>query len=123
MVEEHGTEMTSRDKKDARRVQADFEFDEVGIGGRRSRRDRGGGSGSGTERDPPPHNPLLAGPSGSNGRRRDGFGANLTVEGGTNTPPPLEPSHRPSPSPPPDDPILAEYVASYYRISKFSPSN
>ncbi|KIM91792.1 hypothetical protein PILCRDRAFT_902 [Piloderma croceum F 1598] len=42
MVDEHGADMTSRDKKDARRIQADFEFDEVGVGGRRSRRDRGG---------------------------------------------------------------------------------
>jgi hypothetical protein len=113
MVDEHGADMTSRDKKDARRIQADFEFDEVGVGGRRSRRDRGGASGGGSsERDPPPHNAPTIGPSRPNGRRREGFGANLTVEGGTNTPPAPVPSRHPSPSPPPDDPILAECVLS-----------
>lgn len=110
MVEEHGADMTSRDKKDARRVQADFEFDEVGIGGWRSRRERGAG---GNERDPPPHNPprnpSAAGPSRPNGRHREGFGANLTMEGSTSA---STPPRRQSPSPPPDDPTLAEYVES-----------
>lgn len=113
MVDEHGSDMTSRDKKDARRIQADFEFDEVGIGGRR-RRDWGGGSGGGnSERDLPPHIPPTVGPSRSNGRRREGFGANLTVEGGTNTPPVPVLNRPPSPSPPPDDPIFAECVVSF----------
>lgn len=104
MVDEHGQEMTSRDKKDARRVQADFEFDEVGIGGgRRGGRRGGGGGDSGTP---------AAGPSRLNGNsRRNAFGGNLTVEGaGMNIPTPPGPSRRASPSPPPEDPILAEYV-------------
>jgi E3 ubiquitin-protein ligase ZNF598 len=107
MVDEHGADMSSRDKKDARRVQAEFEFDEIGIGGRRSRRDRGGGGGNDPEPPPP-----AAGLSRPNGRRRGGFGANLTREGSPNTQTPPELSLRPSPSPPPDDPILAEYVGS-----------
>src|ERR1700734_3489746 len=106
MVDEHGADMTSRDKRDVRRVQADFEVDEVGIGGRRSRRDRGGGRGGGNERDPPLDNTPAAGPSRPNGRLREGFGANLTVEGDTNTPMTPGPSRRPSPSPPLDDPVL-----------------
>lgn len=108
MVEVHGGDMTSRDKKDARRVQADFEFDEVGIGGnRRGRRDRGGSGDH--EREPPPSTPPV-GPSRPNGRRREGFGANLTPVGGVNTPTLPGLSRRGSPSPPPEDPVLAEYV-------------
>lgn len=104
MVDVHGGNMTSRDRKDARRIQADFEYDEVGIGGgRRGRRDLGGGD---HEREPPP-NTSPVGPSRPNGRRRNGFGANLTPAGG---PTPLGPSRRASPSPPPEDPLLAEYV-------------
>ena len=122
MVDEHGADMTSRDKKDARRVQADFEFDEVGIGGRRNRRDRGGGSGGGNgDRDPPQHNPFT-GPSRQNSRRREGFGVNLTVDGGTNTPAPPG-SSRLSPSPPPEDPILAECVAFFYSFIQCSSVN
>lgn len=111
MVEEHGADMTSRDKKDARRIQADFEFDEVGIGGGRRRRGGGAGGGGG-DRDPPPHNPP-AGSSRPNGRRREGFSGNLTVERGADTPAPTPPgpSRRASPSPPPDDPVEAEYVS------------
>ncbi|KAG5720335.1 LIM domain and RING finger protein, partial [Termitomyces sp. T112] len=86
MVEEHGSDMSSRDKKDARRIQADFEFEEVGRHGRRDR-----GSHRDREREPPPHRqgqqdsgpsfaPAVLRPPGP-GRRREGFGANLTVEG------------------------------------------
>lgn len=37
MVDEHGGEMSTRDKKEARRIQADFEFEEIGRPGRRDR--------------------------------------------------------------------------------------
>jgi E3 ubiquitin-protein ligase ZNF598 len=102
MVEEHGAAMSARDRKDARRVQADFEFEEVGGRGR-GRRNQ--------EREPPPHQqpqpppPPAPGPSRPPGgsRRRD-FGTTLTAEGGNpnpgdslgNTP---GPSRRQSPSP------------------------
>ncbi|KAG6874827.1 hypothetical protein C0992_006401 [Termitomyces sp. T32_za158] len=102
MVEEHGSDMSSRVKKDARRVQADFEFEEVG---RRGRRDRG--SHRDREREPPPQHrqvqqdpgpssvPTFLRPQGP-GRRREGFGANLTVEGaGNGTPEPSRPSSPP----------------------------
>ena len=114
MVEEHGADMTSRDKKDTRRIQADFEFDEVGIGGRRNGRDWGGGSSGGnSERALPPRSPPPVGQSRPNGRRREGFGTNLTIEGSTNTPQTPVLTRRPSPSPPLDDPILAECVVSF----------
>ena len=45
-VEDHGGDMSSRDKKDARRVQADFAFEEVGGRHGHARKDR--------EREPPP---------------------------------------------------------------------
>ncbi|KII88284.1 hypothetical protein PLICRDRAFT_29860 [Plicaturopsis crispa FD-325 SS-3] len=112
MVEEHGMDMSSRDKKDARRIQAGFEFEEVGVGGRRGRGGRGDRE---HEREPPPHQPPAApapGPSRpTGGRRREGFGATLTVDGGSssnsNTP---QHSRRPSPGPPGPaaDPVVAE---------------
>lgn len=105
--------MSSRDKKDARRVQADFEFDEVGVGGAGGggRRRRGGGGPGGGNRDPSSQQNAPAGPSRpNNGRGRGGFSGNLTVENGTSTPTPPGPSRRASPSPPPDDPIQAQYV-------------
>ncbi|KAG6332563.1 hypothetical protein ID866_6529 [Astraeus odoratus] len=69
-VEVHGTEMSSRDKRDARRVQAEFTFDDAGGGSRRHRTPR--------EREPPPE------PSGPplrpTGSRREAFGGRLTSE-------------------------------------------
>ncbi|KAI0371661.1 hypothetical protein BV20DRAFT_1042998 [Pilatotrama ljubarskyi] len=90
MVEEHGAEMSARDRRDARRVDAPFEFEEVGAGsgGRRGRRDRGDRE---REREPPPHSgaqPPGAGPGVGAGarpqaagaRRREAFGGSLTTE-------------------------------------------
>lgn len=96
MVEEHGAEMSARDKKDAMRIQAEFEFEEVG-GGRRGRRDR-------REREQPT-TPVPAGPSrpnGAGGRRREAFNGSLTTEtSDINRNPNLsqQPSRRQSPSP------------------------
>ncbi|KAF5364596.1 hypothetical protein D9758_005587 [Tetrapyrgos nigripes] len=107
MVEEHGAAMTARDRKDARRIQADFEFEEVGGRGRgRRNQDR--------EREPPPPRqqqqppppPAPGPPRPTGGGRRKDFGAALTAEGGNpspahssgNTPGP-GPSRRESPSP------------------------
>lgn len=110
MVEEHGGDMSARDKKDARRIQADFEFEEVGTGGRRGRRDRGDRE---REREPPPHDPPRANAAGA--RRRDAFGGNLTTVSSTpatpNAGPSRNQSRRQSPSPTADmDPAVAEYV-------------
>lgn len=82
MVEAHGADMSARDMKDARRIQAEFEFEEVGAGGRRGRRDRGDRE---REREPPPH----AGPSrpaAAGARRREAFGGALTTEGAPSAP-------------------------------------
>ena len=109
MVEVHGSDMSARDMKDARRIQAEFEFEDVGAGGRRGRRDRGDRE---REREPPPP----AGPSRPNAagaRRREAFGGTLTADigpsaipnGGTSR----IGSRRQSPSPD-MDPAVAEYV-------------
>lgn len=107
VVEEHGAEMSSRDKKDARRVEADFEFEEVAAG--RRRRERGN---NGTrDREPPTSAPPpQASRQPANARRRD-FGANLT-EGvqpqNGNTSNHMQ-NRTPSPLPVADvDPIVAE---------------
>lgn len=108
MMDEHGTSMTARDKKEARRVVAEFDFEEIpGSGGRRRR-----------EREPPPP----ANQHGSRPNRRDGFGAALTTTGtqptGSNAPPSTTsastPSFRresPQPATEPVDPELAQYVS------------
>ena len=80
-VEDHGGDMSSRDKKDARRVQADFAFEEVGGRHGHARRDR--------EREPPPQAPppprqqQAVPPPGSGARRREAFGGGLTQVGET----------------------------------------
>lgn len=111
MVEEHGADMSARDKKDARRVQADFEFEEVGTGGRRPRREHE----RDRDREPPPRpiqqpqpQPAATRPP-AGGRRREGFGSSLTPSG-SNAPTPANgqrvldstpsgPSRRASPAP------------------------
>ncbi|KIJ59677.1 hypothetical protein HYDPIDRAFT_100159 [Hydnomerulius pinastri MD-312] len=111
-VEVHGADMSSRDKRDARRVQAEFEFDDTG-GNRRGRRDRGD-----REREPPPlqnQNTTHAVPRGVV-RRREGFGGHITAEsGGNQTVQSSGPSRRASPSPPRGDvdPIVAERHAAF----------
>lgn len=123
-VEEHGAEMSARDKRDARRVQAEFEFEEVGgAPGRRGRRDRGDRE---REREPPPHAPPTAQPPGANGsrpqaagaRRREAFGGNLTANGASLQ---ANSSRRQSPSPSPadGDPRLSALVA---RVASLAPN-
>lgn len=116
MVEVHGADMTARDKKDARRVPAEFEFDEVGVGGGGGRRGRGGGVFGGVGRgNRDSSQNMLAGPSRPyNGRGRGGFSGSLTVESGTSPP---GPSRIASPSPPPDDPVQAQYVVLFISIT------
>ncbi|KAI0080534.1 hypothetical protein K474DRAFT_1637363 [Panus rudis PR-1116 ss-1] len=134
MVEEHGQDMSAKDRKDARRIQADFEFEEVGVGGRRGRRDRGDRE---REREPPPSAApaAAAGPSrapgapaanaGAGARRREAFGGNLTVDNANGTPNASQhPSRRQSPSPAADvDPaVLERHTAFLARISSLAPN-
>ena len=103
-VEVHGADMSSKDKRDARRVQAEFEFDDAGGGGRRGRRDRGDRE---RERELPPVQ--VQGRSG--GRRREAFGGHLTTTEGTRTTtPPSVLSGRTSPIRDEVDPLVAEWV-------------
>jgi E3 ubiquitin-protein ligase ZNF598 len=73
-VEEHGAEMSSRDRKDARRIEAEFEFEDIAVGRRR----RDGNYDRGRDREPPPPARSSQGQP-VNARRRD-FGANLTSD-------------------------------------------
>ncbi|PCH37814.1 hypothetical protein WOLCODRAFT_135863 [Wolfiporia cocos MD-104 SS10] len=100
MVEEHGADMTARDKKLAMRIQAEFEFEETSANGRRGRRDR-----QEREREPPPApvpappGPGSSRPDGAGRRRREAFAGNLTGEGANATPSlSQQVSRRPSPS-------------------------
>jgi len=120
LVEEHGGDMSSRDRKDARRVQADFTFEEVGNTSRHGRRDRD------RDRDPPPRQQTpTQGPSSNTvgnpsrpppavSRRREGFGGALTEPGGGG-PSTIPTDSGPRPSTPSPatvdiDPAVAEYV-------------
>lgn len=85
IVEEHGGDMNSKDRRDARRVVADFAFEDAGgrYGhGRRESRDHHERE---REREPPPlsrrpPSPTIPRPPGQS-RRREAFGARLTVDG------------------------------------------
>lgn len=107
VVEEHGAEMSSRDKKDARRVEAEFAFEEIGGG----RRQRERGNNSTRDREPPPSAPPPpASRQPTNVRRRD-FGANLTdaVQSQNANTPSHTQVRTASPLPAADvDPIVAE---------------
>ena len=92
-VEVHGADMSSKDRKDARRVQADFEFDDASGSGRRGRRDRGDRE---REREPPPPPQIVQVQGRAGGRRREAFGGFLTSEG-AQAPQPSVPSGRASP--------------------------
>ncbi|KAH9484495.1 E3 ubiquitin-protein ligase hel2 [Psilocybe cubensis] len=131
MVEAHGGEMSARDKKDARRIQAEFAFEEVGYGGRHGRRDRD------RDREPPPQQQqpqpstsVPPRPAAGGNRRRDGFGGALTTEAGP-TPaqsrqPPPRPETRPStPQPTPEslDPAnLERHGAFLTRLNTLAPN-
>ena len=100
-VEDHGGDMSSRDKRDARRVQADFAFEDVGGRHGHTRRDRDRERDrerdrdreQDRDRDPPPRQQqaqvsfssaaATVPPSGSGARRRDAFGGGLTQAGET----------------------------------------
>lgn len=78
MVEEHGAEMSARDRKDVRRVHTEFEFEEAGSSGRRGRRNRRDRE---HEQEPPPVTPGYTQSNAAGARRREAFGGNLTIDG------------------------------------------
>lgn len=93
-VEDHGGDMSSRDKKDARRIETDFAFEEVGGRHGHGRRDRERDRERERDRDPPPprqqqaqvslsSTATTAPPPGSGARRREAFGGGLTQAGET----------------------------------------
>jgi hypothetical protein len=99
MVEEHGAAMTSKDRREAMKIQADFAFEDTNAG-----RGRRGVPGSAPH--PPPAPPPQPG-SSRGGRRRD-FGGHLTTDNAA--PPPPPPPRAPSPTGGPltDDPEIIE---------------
>jgi hypothetical protein len=118
MVEEHGGAMSSKDRRDARRVVADFAFEDAG--GRHGHGRRDHHHERERESEPPPSRPPPAPtisrpqPTGQS-RRREAFGARLTADG--------VPISEPGPSSSPGtleaiststddtDPAVAEYVS------------
>ncbi|EIM89639.1 uncharacterized protein STEHIDRAFT_51279 [Stereum hirsutum FP-91666 SS1] len=127
MVEEHGAEMSSRQQKDARRINAGFEFQDHNVPG------SGGRRRPPRDREPPPDS-QQPGPGPGSGRqggggggnsRRDRFGGQLTVEGDSSANHSAAPSRRQTPSPPPADmdPVTAErYTGLLARLRSVAPN-
>ncbi|KXN89163.1 hypothetical protein AN958_06156, partial [Leucoagaricus sp. SymC.cos] len=119
-VEEHGATMSSRDKKDAMKVAAEFQFEEVGA--RQGR--RGGGTPRERDREPPPGSQPprpqpQAGPSNS---RRAAFGASLT-DGSSPQPVQSSSSGTASPLIPENDPaVLERHTALLARLQSVAPN-
>ncbi|KAF8447367.1 hypothetical protein L210DRAFT_3609760 [Boletus edulis BED1] len=117
-VEVHGADMSSKGRRDARRVQAEFEFDDAGGTSRRGRRDRGDRE---REREPPPHSVQPPGRTG--GRRREAFGGHLTTTEGTQMAQLLVPSRRASPIRDDVDPLVSERDAAFImRLQHIAPN-
>ncbi|KAL1716434.1 hypothetical protein EV715DRAFT_205332 [Schizophyllum commune] len=117
MVDEHGSTMSARDIKDARRVTTGFDFEEVpGAGGRR----RGQRDGNRAREPPPQQQQPAAGPSRPN--RRQGFGGSLTADGTTPNNPTPPPVQRPATPPRTDiDPAtLARHQELMNRINAYA---
>ncbi len=120
MVEEHGAEMSSRDKKDARRVSAAFEFQ--GASPSSSGRRRRGGpdsaaaavSGGGRERGQHDSHPQIASrPTPGSESLHNLLGAHLMTMHDANdssSDPSRQQAHSPLPS---MDPVTTEYVSFY----------
>ncbi|THH11849.1 hypothetical protein EW145_g384 [Phellinidium pouzarii] len=130
MVEVHGANLSTKDMKDVRRVDAHFDFDHAAGGRRRDRdRDRGHDPGRNQERDPSPAPNSQQRPSG---RRREVFGAALTSEESpglsrTHTPTLHQGNGRSSPLPAGDaDPETARrhaaFMARVANLTSGSPS-
>jgi E3 ubiquitin-protein ligase ZNF598 len=117
MVEEHAAEMSSRDKKDARRVNAAFEFQDASGPNRRRGGvpDSGGsGSGGGRERGQRDSQPQIAPrPTLGSDNRHSLFGAHLTIERDANNSSP-EPSRQQGATPPPPSTDPSAEYASFY---------
>ncbi|KAH6902714.1 hypothetical protein BKA70DRAFT_1304355 [Coprinopsis sp. MPI-PUGE-AT-0042] len=76
MVEQHGSDMTSRDRKMAQRVQAEFGYEQP-----HNHRRQEPARQQQQQQQPPPSAPPTSGPSrGGGNSRRAAFGGNLTVD-------------------------------------------
>lgn len=138
MVEGHGEDMSSRDKKDARRVVADFAFQS-----RRNphhqyeRAQERGREGEPPPSWPPPGPTIIAGPvprqsqaTGQN-KRREAFGARLTVDDATTigessilaSQPAIESNRTPTPTRDDVDPAVADrHGALISRLQSLAPN-
>lgn len=122
MVEAHGGDMSARDKREARRVQAEFAFEEVGQGGRHGHSRGGGGRDRDRDRnrEPPPQQPQPSlssappppsAPAPTGGNRRAGFGGTLTDPNTPGTSTPINRGSTPPGQSSADvDPAVLEYV-------------
>jgi len=101
--------MSSRDKKDARRIQADFEFEGGSLGGHSGHPRRDPREPESSHHNLPPIGASSARPNGVN-RRMEGFGATLT-SGNSKINHDADAGQRRSPSPSSGrGPATAEYV-------------
>ena len=110
MVDEHGADMSARDRKDARRIQAEFTFDD-GPGSRSGGGRRGGGGGGPSQTAQPSASGSSGPPAGSGDRRRAAFGGSLTGSQQPQPPARSTPVASRSSTPPSDnavDPAIVE---------------
>ncbi|KAF5330528.1 hypothetical protein D9619_005186 [Psilocybe cf. subviscida] len=135
MVESHGGDMTARDKREARRIQAEFAFEEVGQGGRHGHGRGGGGRDRDRDRhrEPPPPQPQAStsvappppsAPTPAGGNRKAGFGGALTNPNTPGTSTPVNRGSTPPGQPSADvDPALLERHASFLaRLQSLAPN-
>ncbi|KAF7305937.1 RING-type domain-containing protein [Mycena chlorophos] len=111
-VEEHGAELGKDELRDARRIEPAWESGGHGRGrGRGQERERPRDRAREGPPPPPPQAPA-AGPARppAGGRRREGFGAQLTIEGESPAP---TPARTPSPPRADVDPAVAERHAAF----------
>ncbi|PPR02196.1 hypothetical protein CVT24_011423 [Panaeolus cyanescens] len=129
IVEEHGGDMSARDKRNVSRLQAEFTFEEVGYGNRHGRRDRE------RDRDPPPQRQQvqIAEPSraaqNAGARRREAFSGALTTEGsgaaGSSSNQPSRGASRPSTPPVATDvdpAVAAKHADFLTRLQTLAPN-
>ncbi|KAJ3570225.1 hypothetical protein NP233_g4545 [Leucocoprinus birnbaumii] len=117
-VEEHGASMSTRDKRDAMKVAAEFQFEEVG--GRPGR--RGGTTPRERDREPPPGSQPPRPQPGPSNSRRAAFGGSLT-DG--SAPQPAQPPRSGTTSPliPEAEPaVLERHNAFIARLQSIAPN-
>ncbi|KAF7292712.1 RING-type domain-containing protein [Mycena indigotica] len=123
-VEEHGGELGKSELRDARRIEPAWDSGGHGRGRGRERdrerardRDRDGPPPSSSQQTQTQQQPARPPPTG--GRRREGFGSQLTTDGETSTP---TPARTPSPSRDVDPATAERHSAFISRLASMAPN-